>query len=93
MVELIIGLFVMLIGGLGVLFTQRNTARKKADDANRTAAYERAAREMEQRINTSQQKAREEAQHVQRENEQHQSAGTRPDAFGDSRLHDRQNRR
>ncbi|RUR52710.1 hypothetical protein [Vreelandella populi] len=67
MVEWIIGLFVMLIGALGVLFTQRNTARKKADDANRAASHERAAREIEQRINDAGAKARKESSEVQRE--------------------------
>lgn len=93
MVELIGGVFVLLIGALGVLFKQRNNARDEAKDAKLGQAQEKARREQEQRIAANQQKAREDAQHVQRENEQHQSAGTRPDRFGDSRLHDRQNRR
>lgn len=93
MVELIGGVFVLLIGALGALFTQRNTARDEAESAKLGQAQEKARREQEQRITANQQKAREEAQHVQRENEQHQSAGTRPNAFGDSRLRDRQDRR
>lgn len=90
MVESIIAVFVLLVGALGVLFKQRNNARKQADDNALAASQERVRREQEQRINANQQKAREEAQHVQRENEQHQSAGTRPDRFGDSRLQQRQ---
>lgn len=67
MIESIIAVFVLLIGAVGVLFTQRNTARKKADDANRAASHERAARETEQRINDAGAKARKESSEVQRE--------------------------
>ncbi|RUR38535.1 hypothetical protein [Vreelandella populi] len=67
MLEAIIALVVMLTGAIGVLLKQRNTARKKADDANRAASHERAAREIEQRINDAGAKARKESAETQRE--------------------------
>ncbi|WP_404463071.1 hypothetical protein LG331_09845 [Vreelandella aquamarina] len=86
MVEIIAGVFALLIGALGVLLKQRNSARKQADDNALAARQERARREQEQRIAANREKTREESQHVQRENDQHQSAGTRPAVFGDPRL-------
>lgn len=86
MFEIIAGVIALLVGALGVLLKQRNSARKQADDNAMAARQERARREQEQRIAANREKAREESQHVQRENDQHQSAGTRPDVFGDPRL-------
>ncbi|MGP9796183.1 hypothetical protein ACT3UJ_02310 [Halomonas sp. 86] len=86
MIELIGGIFVLLIGALGVLLKQRNNARQQAKDNAQTASVERQRREQEQRISVAKEKAREDAAHVQRENEQHKSAGTRPALFGDPRL-------
>lgn len=91
MFELIAGAFAVLITLLGVLLKQRNNARKKADTAERKAEQVAAVREKERAIDTARAEARQESNEVQRENDQHQSAGTRPSMFGDRRLHDRQN--
>lgn len=91
MVELIAGIFVLLLGAIGVLFKQRNNARQKAGTAERKAEQVTAVREKEREIDQARASAQKSSNEVQRENEQHQSAGTRPSMFGDRRLHDRQN--
>jgi hypothetical protein len=67
MVELIGGIFVLLLGALGVLFKQRNNARKKADTAERKAEQVTAVREKERDIDQARAEARNESQEVQRE--------------------------
>lgn len=86
MLELIMAVIALMGGYIAVLLKQRNNARKQADDNALAASQERARREQEQRITANREKAREESRHVQRENDQHQSAGTRPSMFGDRRL-------
>lgn len=91
MFELIAGAFAVLVTVLGVLLKQRNNARKKADTAERKAEQVAAVREKERDIDQARAKAQNKANEVQRENDQHKTAGTRPSMFGDRRLHDRQN--
>lgn len=86
MLELIMGVIALMGGYIAVLLKQRNTARKQADDNAQAASQERTRREQEQRIAANREKAREDSQHVQREHDQHKSAGTRPAMFGDPRL-------
>lgn len=90
-----IGFLVMVIGLLGaaLLFVggQRDRAKEAASRAKAEAKSKSAVLEAERAINQARAKVRTESQGVQRENDQHQSAGTRPRMFGDSRLHDRQN--
>lgn len=89
------GALVMIIGLLGaaLLYTggQRDRAKEAASRAKAEAKSKSAVLEAERAIDQARAEARESSQEVQRENDQHQSAGTRPSMFGDRRLHDRQN--
>lgn len=91
------GALVMIIGLLGaaLLYTsgQRDRAKEAASRAKAEAKSKSAVLEAERAIDKARASARKESQEVEHVNEQHKSAGTRPDRFGDSRLHDRQNRR
>ncbi len=89
------GALVAVIGLLGaaLLYTsgQRDRAKEAASRAKAEVKSKSAVLEAERAIDNARAQARTESQGVQRENDQHQSAGTRPSMFGDRRLHDRQN--
>lgn len=91
----IAGALALVAGLLGaaLLYTsgQRDRAREAATRAKAEAQSKSAVLEAERAIDQARARARQESQEVQRENDQHQSAGTRPSMFGDRRLHDRQN--
>lgn len=67
MFELIAGAFAVLVTVLGVLLKQRNSARKKADTAERKAQQVTAVREKERDIDQARASAREQSSEVQRE--------------------------
>tara|TARA_R110000851_G_scaffold33896_4_gene90391 strand:+ start:1017 stop:1268 length:252 start_codon:yes stop_codon:yes gene_type:complete len=77
MVELIGGIFALLLGALGVLFAQRNNARKKADTAERKAQQVTAVREKERDIDQARASAREQSAETQSEADERPTT-TRP---------------
>lgn len=76
--------------GAALLFVsgQRDRAREAAEVAKAKTHSIEAAREVEHRIDNARAEARMQAQEVEREQMEHQAAGTRPGHFGDSRMHD-----
>lgn len=84
------GALVMIVGLLGaaLLYTsgQRDRAKEAASRAKAEAKSKSAVLEAERAIDTARAKAQNKANEVQRENDQHQSADTRPAMFGDPRL-------
>ncbi len=67
MFEIITGAFALLIAIAGVLLKQRNSARQKAQTAERKAKQVAAVREKEREIDQARAEARKESQEVQRE--------------------------
>lgn len=84
------GTLVAIIGLLGaaLLYTsgQRDRAKEAASRAKAEAKSREAVQEAERSIERARAQAREQASEVQREHDQHQASGTRPDRFGDPRL-------
>lgn len=67
---------------------QRDRAREATEVAKAKTQSVEKVREVEQRITKAKTQARTEAQEVEREQMEHQAAGTRPRVFGDPRMHD-----
>lgn len=83
--------FALMGAALLYMTGQRNKAQEMAAKARADAELREAIQEAERAIDSARAQARGEAIENQREQQIQESAGTRPDRFGDQRLHDRQN--
>lgn len=81
--------FGFLLAALLFVAGQRDRARETARRAQREAQAREAISDAERAVERARAQAREKSSEVQREHDDHKSAGTRPAVFGDQRLHHR----
>lgn len=84
---LIGGLFALMAAALLYVTGQRDRAQELSDRAKRDAEARQAMIDAERAIARAKAEAHKKAIEVQREHDKHKEAGTRPEFFGDSRLH------
>lgn len=87
----VVAAFGMLGAALLYVAGQRNRAREAAARAKAEAKGREIVQEVERAIDNARAKAREQAAEIQSEHDKHKASGTRPDMFGDDRLHNRRN--